>query len=285
MKNSSIRNAENDLFQSLFLDEAPEGSVSSNLKRVLEPEVPNESVKFHLLVELIQNVERSIKSIRHFTKMSRGRFSDKVFEDHFHRVVNGEMEKVYLTLSTVLNYLRIQIKKMKANTVHTIIELVIKNNKARLDEKKIRVFKKFEENLPETAVPDEHLKYILESTLKYALELLPLNGRLLLITRSLTQRKETVEAHPLSLGERKHVEISILLEDSPKKADHLTYLLQTSLPQKQEPFGLELKLIDEMVKISRGTMEFKTDEHKGKTSIALRFPEERRRVVYYPTVN
>lgn len=51
--------------------------------------------------------------------------------------------------------------------------------------------------------------------------------------------------------------------------------------QEEGILGLTLRLIDEIVKRNRGTMTFEVDEKKAKTTISLRFPVERRKVVYY----
>jgi hypothetical protein len=44
---------------------------------------------------------------------------------------------------------------------------------------------------------------------------------------------------------------------------------------------LELRLVEEVVRKNRGTLKLETDEKKLKTSIILRFPVERRKVVYH----
>jgi hypothetical protein len=42
---------------------------------------------------------------------------------------------------------------------------------------------------------------------------------------------------------------------------------------------LALRLVDQIVQGNRGTMKFEMDDKKEKTTIFLRFPVERRRVV------
>jgi len=282
---NSIFNVENDLIDSLFLNNDQNEPVSTEVKRAAPPAEPDESLRSSLLNELIQRIERSMESMKHFTKMSRGKFSDKTFDDHFHQVIYGEIEKEDLLLSSVQNYLKVNTKQIKTDTVHTLIESVIKRNKTYLEKKKIRVFKKFEENLPETAIPDEHLKYILDSTLKYALGWMPLNGGLAFITRLTINRKETGEAPSFSIGEGKSVEASVFFDCYRKKSE--PSMIQTSpmTTHKQETLEFELKLIDDMIKKHRGAMEFKVDYSKGKTLITLRFPAERRKIVYYSAVN
>ena len=51
--------------------------------------------------------------------------------------------------------------------------------------------------------------------------------------------------------------------------------------QKERILDLALRLVDEIVQRNRGMMKFEEDEKKGKTTISLRFPVERRKMVYY----
>jgi hypothetical protein len=51
--------------------------------------------------------------------------------------------------------------------------------------------------------------------------------------------------------------------------------------QKDGILDLALRFVDEIVQRNRGMMKFEVDEKKTKTSISLRFPTERRKVVYY----
>ena len=55
--------------------------------------------------------------------------------------------------------------------------------------------------------------------------------------------------------------------------------------QKGEPLDLILRFVKEVVQRNRGMMRIEADEKKAKTFISLRFPVERRKVVYYQSVN
>jgi hypothetical protein len=55
--------------------------------------------------------------------------------------------------------------------------------------------------------------------------------------------------------------------------------------QKKEPLDLILRFVKEVVQRNQGMMKIEGDEKKAKTFISLRFPVERRKVVYYQSVN
>ncbi len=285
MKNNSIFNIQSDLFHSIF-PQGDKGDIGSiELKKLIMPNEPNGSIKFSLLIELIQRIDHSLESIKNITRISRGKFSDKIFDDHYHHIIHEEIGKVDLVLSSVLNYLKVNSTETKINTVHALIENVLKKNQTQMDEKKIRVFKKFEENLPETITPDEHFRYILDSTLKYAMGLMPPNGGVGFMTRSFIHQKEPTEDSASSIGEGKYIEISVLFDGYRKTIEQFGSVLKDPSPAKKETLDFELRLIDEMVKINQGMMEFGIDAKKGRTLISLRFPVERRKVVYYQSIN
>lgn len=285
MKNDSIFNPQNDLFHSIFpqSDKGDPGSIE--FKKLMMSNEPHGSFKSSLLTELIQRIDHSLESIKYFTQISRGKFRDKAFDDHFHHILNEEIGKVDLLLSSVLNYLKVNSTETKINTVHGLIENVLKKNQTQVEEKKIRVFKKFEEDLPETITPDEHLKYILDSTLKYAMRWMPLNGGVGLVTRSSVNQKESGGVSAPSIREGKYIEISVLFDGYKKTTEPFETILKGPSPEKKETLDLELRLIDEMVKKNQGMMEHGIDAKKGRTLITLKFPVERRKVIYYPSIN
>ena len=285
MKNNSIFNAQNDLFHSIFPQSDKDDPVSLELKKLMISNEPHGSFKFSLLIELVQRIDHSLESIKYFTRISQGKFRDKTFDDHFQHIFNEEIGKVDLVLSSVLNYLKVNSTETKINTVHALIENVLKNNQTQMDEKKIRVFKKFKEDLPETITPDEHLKYILDSTLKYAIRWMPINGGVGFMTRLFINQKQPGEVSAPSFGEGKYIEISILFDGYRKTIEQFEHILKDPSPEKKETLDFELRLIDEMVKKNQGMMEFRIDTQKGRTLITLRFPVERRKVVCYPSIN
>ena len=83
--------------------------------------------------------------------------------------------------------------------------------------------------------------------------------------------------------EGKYVEILMVFTGYKKPMDHW----QQGIPahQKEGILNLTLRLVDEIVQRNRGMMKFEEDEKKEKTTISLRFPVERRKVVFYQPAN
>ena len=281
MQINSIFNTDKDLSDSFFT----QGHIDlKELKKNIISDERNGSFLFSILVELIQRIERSLGSIKNITQLSRGKFSDKTFGDHFYHIIDEETNKVGVSISCISNYIKVNQTVQKINTVHTLIDDILNNHKNDIEGKKIRVFRKFEEGLPETIAPDEHLRYILDSTFKYALGLMPLSGRIGIVTRPFTPQKESEESNVLPMEKGRYIEIAVLF-DGYKTEEPLEIALKyPSIPKKNGRIDFELKLIQEMVKKNKGTMEFGVDLKKERTSISLKFPVERRRIVYYQSI-
>ncbi len=231
-------------------------------------------------VELIQRVKNTLGSIRNYTQISRDKFSDREFGEYFYRAVTEDIEKIDMVLNGLMNYIKLNNPIRKSDTVHRLIEEELKKYQSKLEGKGIKLFKKFEKDLPETIVPDEQLRYILSSVLQYALANVSPNLSMALYTRSFTMEKEG-EGLDLLKKDNRYVEISLGFMGYKKPTEQGT----TRTLQKEEPLDLILRFVKEVVQRNRGTMRIDADEKKAKTFISLRLPVERRKVVYYQSVN
>ncbi len=232
-------------------------------------------------IDLIQRIKNTLESIRNYTQISRGKFSDKEFGEYFYRAVTEDIEKIDMVLNGLINYVKLNTPIRKVDTVHHLMEEVLRKNQTKLEEKGIKLFKKFEKDLPETIVPDEQLKYVLNSVLQYALATISPNLSMGLYTRSFVPEKEIGEDVTLKRDGR-YIEISVVFMGYKKPAEQGVGGVTL---QKGEPLDLILRFVKEVVQRNRGIMRIEADEKKAKTFISLRFPVERRKVVYYQSVN
>jgi hypothetical protein len=249
------------------------------------------SLLFPIFIELIHLLKSNFKFFHNLAQVSQGKFSDREFGDYFIRTVTEDTKKIDLLLEGVLDYIKVSTAIKKVNTLHTFIEEVLKKKQGQLGEKNIRLFKKFEKDLPEPAVPEEQLKYILNATLQYVLTLIPLNGSIGLLTRTLVLQRETSEDRALFGRDANYVEVLIQSTGYKMQEDPFQEGPPMLMGQKEKRLNfksvldLELGLVEEIVKRNRGMLKLDADEKKSKTSILLKFPAERRKTVYYQPVN
>ena len=224
-----------------------------------------------------------LDSIKSLTQFSQDRFSDKELGQFLYQTMTRDITKTDLLLSGLLNYFQVTTPIKKVNTVNAFIEKVLKKNKAQLEEKRARLFKKLEENLPEIIVPDEQLKYILNFVLQYVILSTPPNGNIEFLTRSFIFQRESGEAQAFFERYGGYIEISVAFSgDREPVGQPAAALGQIPTIQKDEALEFMLRLVKGMVLKNWGKMNFETDKKKGETILSLRFPLERRNVVSYP---
>jgi hypothetical protein len=81
------------------------------------------------------------------------------------------------------------------------------------------------------------------------------------------------------------VEILIVFTGFKKPVEKFDTILGVPALQQEESIELELRLIKEMIQKNRGVMTFEVNEKRPRTLISLKFPMERRKVIYYSSTN
>jgi len=201
-------------------------------------------------------------------------------------MVSEDIHQTDLLLDGLLNYFQVTTLIKKNNTVHTLIEEALKKNQDQLKEKGVKLFKKLEKDLPEIIVPDEHLKYILNSVLQYAIASTPAFGTIELLTKFPILKKGAREEQACFEEHGGYIEIVIAFAgDRESVGDSETVLGPIPTIQKDGALELMLRLVKEMVLKNRGIMKFEGDGKKAKTMIFLIFPIERRKVAFYESMS
>ncbi len=274
---------ERDVFLDFLNEMNP--SPSPPNKREVEPArskeniIPNERVAFLLFpffIEMIDQFKDTLKNLKNVTRIFQEKFNDREFGVYLNRIITEDIKKIELVQDSLLTYIRINNPVTKTNTVNTLIEEELKKYQPQLEEKKIKLFKTLEKSLPEIAVPDDQLRYILSCVLQYVMALIGANGNVGIFTKQFAPQRELDEDQ-----EGRSIEILMVYTGYKKPSEQLGPALGISAHQKERIMDLALKLVDEIVQRNRGLMRFDEDERKGKTMVSLRFPVERRKVVYY----
>jgi nitrogen-specific signal transduction histidine kinase len=233
-------------------------------------------------IELVHRIKNPLVSIKTFTQLLREKFSDTEFRDYFYRIVTEDIEKIDLVLNGLLSYIKVDTPIEKTNTVHFILEDILKKNADQFEEKKIKIFRKFEEGLPETIVHDEQLRYILNSLVQYAIPSIPPNGSIGFLTKSLDIPRGN---KTLVQKDERYIEIMIVFTGYKKQKESFENVLGVPAIHREDAVDLELRLIKEIIQKNQGTIKFEVNEKQPRTFISLKFPIERRKVIYYQSMN
>jgi hypothetical protein len=192
-----------------------------------------------------------------------------------------EIDQAALLADSYTHYTRAAAPFLKTGTVQRLVEEVWRKKKGRLEEKRILFFKEFEKDLPETTLPDPHLKFIFDSALEFAILSAPSEGRIQCVTKA-SLLSDNTGRHPISpLRDGKCIEVLLIISDYKGSRDRAR--AEPGIPFWAEEFqGLKLLLVEQVVSQNRGRMEFKVNKKKGMASISFRLPIERRKVFYFP---
>jgi len=228
-------------------------------------------------LDYLKNVLSSVRmelegSITDFRSGERG-------ENLARRTVE-ELREIDSLVDGLWNFIHLHQPMEKANSVHLILDEVLEEFQAHVGGKKIRVHKKFEENLPEVTIHDQKLRYILRSILQTAILSMPALGGIVLLTRSLTLEEGAEKSKVLPLRDSRYVDIAILLIglslEPPDRASAV------DLVQRKQGIHLTMRLVQYLVEKHRGSFEWRANKEQRQTFFTLRFPAERRKVAYYP---
>jgi len=244
---------------------------------------PNSHLSSLFFIELVHRIKNPLVSIKTFTQLLREKFGDEEFREYFYRIVTEDIEKIDALLNGLLSYIKINTPIEKANTVHFVLEDVLKKFETQLEEKEIKIFKRFEKDLPEVVVHEEQLRYILNSILQYAVPSIPPHGSIGFLTKSIYLQKEAGREQTLAKKDGRFIEVLIVFTGYKKPVEQFETVLGIPTIQQEEAIELELRLIKEIIQKNRGLMKFEVNERKPRTLISLKFPVERRKVIYYPS--
>jgi hypothetical protein len=263
---------------------SPEGKGKAETSQSQERTIPNERTAFLLFpffIDLINQFKETLKKLRDQTRIYQEKFSDKGMGAYLNQIISEDIKKIDLMQNNLFNYIRINNPIIKTDTVNTLIEEELKKYQVDLEEKKIKFFKTLEKNLPETVVPDDQLRYILSCVLQYIMASMPPSESFGLLTRSLRPHRERGDDQALVQKEEKCVEILMVFTGYQKSTEQFGPTLGIPARQKEGILNLTLRLVDAIVQRNRGVMKFEENEKKQKMIVSLRFPVERRKVVYY----
>ena len=97
------------------------------------------------LAELVHRIKNPLVSIKTFTQLLREKFNDGEYRESFYRVVSEDIEKIDVVLNGLLNYIKMNTPLSKTNTVHQILEEVLKRHEASFERKEDQNLQKIRE--------------------------------------------------------------------------------------------------------------------------------------------
>lgn len=235
------------------------------------------------LIELVHNIKNALGSIYHATVLTIDKYDDVEIRKHSHAQVKEDIKKIDSVLNSVLNFININTPIVKTNTLYVILEEILEANEKQLRQKNIKISQKYEKDLPDTFIHPEQVRFILHSVLQYAILSTSPNKSIGFLIKSTDDHHEAETEKTLPENNRRYIEVMIGFDGDKRSVTPAENSSETGGDPKEGMAHLILKLAKEILQRNHGMMV----ENHGKrpeTIITLRFPIERRKVVYYEPI-
>ena len=232
---------------------------------------------------MVHSIKSTLASIYHTTSLTLEKVEDAEMKRHTHTQVREDIKKIDSVLNSLLNFININTPIAKTNTLYTILEEILEANEKQLQEKNVKIIKRCEKDLPETYIHNEQVRFILHSILQYAIFLTPPNESMGFLMKSFDFH-DALEGKNPPENKGGYVEVVIGFNGDRKLGSPLENL--SKIPEDQrEATDLILILAKEILQKNRGSLMIESNGKRPNTLITLRFPIERRNVVYYAPIN
>jgi hypothetical protein len=240
-------------------------------------------------IELIRSTKIILNHFLDLARLSRGQFVAHVDAESLQKSISSDIEQIDLLQNGFLNYLKCTAAITKKDTVNTLIEQVLEKHHHRLQERRIGVQKTLEKQLPETAVPDEHMRFIMDSMVQCAIVFLPFGGEIDFSTKSSLIIPRPAFAASIPMDEDyspfKTIEITAFFTSLQINDEQFGSEWESRFSQREAAMDLLLRLVNTIVQENKGTMAHEVSETRTDARLVLKFPSERRRVVHYQPID
>jgi hypothetical protein len=233
------------------------------------------------LIEMVHSIKNALASVYQATVLTMDRYDDAEIRKRSHTQVKEEIKNIDSVLNTLLNFINVNTPIIKTSTLYVILEEILEANDKQLRQKHIKIYKKYENDLPDTFIHPEQVRFILHSALQHAILSTPPNEVIGFLMRSSNPNHGTGAEKNLPEDKRRYVEVMIGF-DSGKPVDPSENLSETPGDQSEGIADLILKLAKDLIERNHGMMI--ETRKRSETILTLRFPVERRQVVYYEPI-
>jgi hypothetical protein len=245
---------------------------------------------FSFLEDLVHCIKGNLLSINGLASQAVEKFDTVDIRKQFQNSVTKDVKKIDSVLNTLLNYISISTPLIKTNTLNIILEEILEANEKQLRDKRIHVFRNCDEDLPQTYMHPEQVRFVLNSLLQYAILYTPAEGNIGFSIKYLNPRSMMTPQEASAQSNGAHIGVSIGFSGSKSGVESSgngsggngSGMKEV---QKDEAIELILKLVTEAVERNRGVLKFIADEKGLKTLITLNLSLERRKAIHYEPIN
>jgi hypothetical protein len=246
------------------------------------PNEPGPSFIDSFLIEMVHSIKNALASVYHATVLTMDKYDDVEIRKRSRTHVKEEIKKIDSVLNTLLNFINVNTPILKTSTLYVILEEILEASDKQLRQKDIKIYKKCENDLPDTFINPEQVRFILHSALQYAILSTPPDEVIGFLMKSSDPNNGTGAEKPSPENNRRYVEVMIGFDGDEKPGNKSENLSETPGDQNKGMADLILRLAKDVLERNHGMMI--ETRKRSETVLILRFPIERRKVVYYEPI-
>ena len=235
------------------------------------------------LVETLRDIKKAVGSIYKIGLLSMEKSDHNEDREHSSMAMTKAYDRIVSTVDMLSSYIHATSPIAKKNTIHCILEEILESNEKKVLARKIDLKRKLAEELPETILQDEQVRFILNLVLQYVILSTPSTGSIEILTQFVNHQTEQDVARNDPLRS-KYSEILISSSCPPSPLNEAPGVPGIPRIERDGTSHFILQLVREMVRRNRGVIDFQIDQTKSRIRISLKFGVERRRVAYYRPV-
>lgn len=288
-ENSLFDNLEKDFFASEGEDKTHDPPLKFDTKsKEHKEDMPSMEGKTpfmnSFLIELVDSIKNTLSSIYQNVVLNMDKFDDAEIKKHSQCKIKEDIKKIDSVLNSLLNFINIDTPIAKTNTLIVILDEILEADEKPLREKNIKIVKRCEKDLPETYIHNEQIRFILHSVLQYAIFSVPVNETISFVMKAFDLQDGLNADKTLAESRAGYVEVAVGFNGNNKTQNPLEKIAGTSGDQGEDAIGLILRLVKEVLQKNKGIMLMEANGKRPNTLVTLRFPVERRKVVYYAPI-
>ncbi len=187
------------------------------------------------LIELVHSIRSALASIYHDTDLAMEKHDDVEIRKRSYTQVKEEIKRIDSVLNSLLNFINVNTPIAKPNTLYVILEEILGADEKQFRQKDIKIHKQYEEDLPDTYVQPEQVRFILHAVLQYVILSTPPGETIGFLMKS--SDNGTAAEKTLPEDKRRYVEVIIGFNGNGKLVDPSESLSETPGDQSRGTVG------------------------------------------------
>jgi two-component system NtrC family sensor kinase len=205
-----------------------------------------------LTAGLAHEIRNPLVAIKTFTHLLPERLDDEEFREQFLKIASGEVDRISLLVTELLDFARPSGPKLELENINTILDGMILLVSTETKKKKINIIKNYASDLPPIQMDREQIKQVFLNILINGIQATSENGQIMVKTRSF-----------MKPGGEPYVQVEFTDTGCGIPSEQLEEIFNPFFTTKSTGSGLGLSISHQIVQDHRGYIDVESQLDKG----------------------